>query len=180
MTHPGLPRRESVHPVQRRAASAPHVLDVQSQAVPSRSEPALPRPARRWRRRLASADRRQPGRTARLCPAPWPFRSRPAVQHRPRPLHLKSSRRPASSWRSAGSQPWHPPPHRSQRRRVVTAARPPPMGGREGRVLADRLPTAPPTLRAQGRTLPRLRRHSGTPHLLPSADYLKPTTWVGW
>jgi hypothetical protein len=61
------------------------------------------RPARLWRRRLASADRRQPGRTARLCPAPWPFRSRPAVQRRPRPLHMKSSRRPASSWRSAGS-----------------------------------------------------------------------------
>jgi hypothetical protein len=103
MTHPGLPRRESVHPVQRRAASAPHLLDVQSQAVPSRSEPARPRPARLWRRRWASADRRQPGRTARLCPAPWPFRSRPGVQRRPRPLHMKSSRRPASSWRSAGS-----------------------------------------------------------------------------
>ncbi len=41
------------------------------------------------------------------------------------------------------------------------------VGGRENRVLAGRLPKAPPPLRTQGRTPPCLRRHSRDPHRLP-------------
>lgn len=52
-----------------------------------------------------------------------------------------------------------------QRDRVRPAARPPPMGCGEDRVLARRLPAASPPLRTQGRTCPRLRRHSRSPHV---------------
>ena len=108
-----------------------------------------------------------------------PIRSRRGPRRR-RPTKLHADRLRLRPSASMASQPWHPSPHRPQRRRVLTAARPSPVGGRADRVLAGRMPTAPPALRAQGRTLPRLHRHSGTPHLLLSADCLNPAPWAGW
>ncbi len=70
-------------------------------------------------------------------------------------------------------QPRHPPPHRPQGNRVLATTGPPPVGRRTDRVLARRLPSAPPPLRAQGRTLPRLRRHSRSPHLPPPPHQMK-------
>ncbi|GGW76921.1 hypothetical protein GCM10010320_68700 [Streptomyces caelestis] len=43
----------------------------------------------------------------------------------------------------------------------------------ERTVLAGRMPKAAPTLRAKGRTLPGLRRHSRSPHQLPPTHQMK-------
>lgn len=47
------------------------------------------------------------------------------------------------------------------------------VGCREVRVLADRMPAIAPPLRAQGGTLPRLRRHSRGPYRLPPTDQVR-------
>lgn len=54
-------------------------------------------------------------------------------------------------------------PRRPQRRRILATAGPASLGGRENRVLAGRLREVPLPLRTQGRTIPRLRRHSRSP-----------------
>lgn len=70
-------------------------------------------------------------------------------------------------------KPAKPPPHRPQGRRVLTATGQALLGGRKNRVLAGRLPKAPPSLRTQGRALPRLRRHSRNPHRLSTTRRLR-------
>lgn len=67
----------------------------------------------------------------------------------------------------------HLPPHRPQGRRVVHAAQPTPLGRRENGLLAGRVPTPAPPLRAQGRALPGLRRHRRSPHQLPPTHPVK-------
>lgn len=70
----------------------------------------------------------------------------------------------------------HPPPHRTQGHRVLKTARPTPLGRRTNGLLARWLPSSAPPLRAQGRTLPCLRRHSRSPHLPPPAHLVPAST----
>lgn len=113
-------------------------------------------------------------------PVPGPCcavsRPRRPVLRRRRPRPRQAPRRRGLRLRPSAPlapQTRHPPPHRTRGHRVLAAARPPQGGRRKDRVLARRLPSAPSPIRAQGRTPPRLRRQSRSPHLSPPPHQMK-------
>lgn len=67
----------------------------------------------------------------------------------------------------------HHPPHRPQGSRVLATAGPPPLDRGTHHGLARRLPPPAPTLRTQGRPLPRLHQHRLHPHLLPQTRQMR-------
>jgi transposase len=90
----------------------------------------------------------------------WAPAAAPGQAARGQGLRLRPSAPLAAATADRAS---HCPP----RYRAFRASGPIPLGGGAHDVLAERLPSTAPPIRAQGRTLPRLHRHRQQSHLLP-------------
>lgn len=105
--------------------------------------------------------------------SPWCGASRPSGPAAGRAA--QAARRQGLRLRLAthvASLPQHHTAHRAPGHRILPAPRPSPLdcGAHSG--MAVRVPPSAPSLRAQGRTLPGVRRHRRRPDLLPQADSL--------
>lgn len=77
-----------------------------------------------------------------------PIRSRREPRRR-RPAHAHTEKGHDYDRAELASRASHPPPHRSQKHRVLHVSRPTPQGRRENVLLASRMSTPAPPLRAQ-------------------------------
>lgn len=124
------------------------------------------------RRRLRREHARQPrpaasraGHTAR----PWSARTAASPTTQAARRQALRLRPPAAM----APRTWHHTPHRPPRQVKLRTAGPTPVGRRTHHVLARRMPTSPPPLRSQTRTLPSLHRHRHQPDQLPQTHQLK-------